>query len=61
MRPTSVQGVWLTSGISAVLVSEPSSCLSRKAHGTWRAVKAGGKIKVLRPAFLFYDEVTDDF
>jgi hypothetical protein len=27
---------------------------------TWRAVKVPGEIEVLRPAFLFYDEVTDD-
>jgi len=47
-------------GSDAFRVHSHKKRANETSSGSWRAVKVGGRIEVLRPAFLFYDEKKDD-
>jgi len=53
----------LAVSLGLALLGVDGARINRKTNstsGTWRAVKAGGKIEVNRPAFMFYDEMKDE-
>jgi len=60
MAPLVKVALTLLLGAEAARMQKRKRENTNSSSGSWKAVKNAGKIEVLRPAFLFYDEKTDD-